>query len=432
MMRKAEAISLLNGTKMPSKFRFREKEIERIEGFLEACGKEEKGIRFLMLTGSPGAGKSLCANTVLARRKMRVIKLNANIVKSLQEVQLIVAGELLGEGGKTPHTASHLVRMLEAHPPQECVVYIEEVELLFKADPGPLTEDFMKLFQKKGLRLILIGISNTIDTLLKCSNKFGFKIHEVENVIFSPYTAEHIAEIMKDKIAEVRAFTRLDIAFPDKLLRFAAQKLETLKKGDFRVCLEFLKGVAQLLLERQERKEEGQEGQEGEEGEGKKEEGKEEKEEREGKKGEEEGKKVQKVQKQEEDGEEERESFAVQIGQVNAVLGKMNVSKNLLIENLPYQQKVMLIAIYAFFKKTDALSVSPLELQPEVRWVCDSLQITYSKQLMSDGLSELQQYSLIDLKQRNDGQRIMLKIGLQDIEAVFSDHFIFKKFFTNT
>jgi Cdc6-like AAA superfamily ATPase len=403
MMRKAEAISLLNGTKMPSKFRFREKEIERIEGFLEACGKEEKGIRFLMLTGSPGAGKSLCANTVLARRKMKVIKLNANIVKSLQEVQLIVAGELLGEGGKTPHTASHLVRMLEAHPPQECVVYIEEVELLFKADPGPLTEDFMKLFQKKGLRLILIGISNTIDTLLKCCNKFGFKIHEVENVIFSPYTAEHIAEIMKDKIAEVRAFTRLDIAFPDKLLRFAAQKLETLKKGDFRVCLEFLKGVAQLLLERQERKEEGQEGQEGQEG-------KEEKEEKEG------------------DGE----SFTVQIGQVNAVLGKMNVSKNALIENLPYQQKVMLIAIYAFFKKTDALSVSPLELQPEVRWVCDSLQITYSKQLMSDGLSELQQYSLIDLKQRNDGQRIMLKIGLQDIEAVFSDHFIFKKFFTNT
>jgi Cdc6-like AAA superfamily ATPase len=400
MMRKAEAISLLNGTKMPSKFRFREKEIERIEGFLEACGKEEKGIRFLMLTGSPGAGKSLCANTVLARRKMKVIKLNANIVKSLQEVQLIVAGELLGEGGKTPHTASHLVRMLEAHPPQECVVYIEEVELLFKADPGPLTEDFMKLFQKKGLRLILIGISNTIDTLLKCCNKFGFKIHEVENVIFSPYTAEHIAEIMKDKIAEVRAFTRLDIAFPDKLLRFAAQKLETLKKGDFRVCLEFLKGVAQLLLERQERKEEGQEGQEGE-----------------GKKEEKEG-----------DGK----SFTVQIGQVNAVLGKMNVSKNALIENLPYQQKVMLIAIYAFFKKTDALSVSPLELQPEVRWVCDSLQITYSKQLMSDGLSELQQYSLIDLKQRNDGQRIMLKIGLQDIEAVFSDHFIFKKFFTNT
>lgn len=117
------------------------------------------------------------------------------------------------------------------------MVYIEEIELLFKTDPNPITEDFMKLFQRKGLKLMLIGISNTIDTVLKSSNKFGFKIHEVENIIFSPYTAEHISEIMKDKIEQVRAATELEIVFSDKLLRFAAQKLEALKKGDFRVCL---------------------------------------------------------------------------------------------------------------------------------------------------------------------------------------------------
>lgn len=65
----------------------------------------------------------------------------------------------------------------------------------------------------------------------------------------------------------------------------------------------------------------------------------------------------------------------------------MNVSKDLLIENLPYQQKVMLIAIYTFMKKTDALFITQGELQPEVRWICDSLQINYTKQLMSEGLS---------------------------------------------
>lgn len=118
-------------------------------------------------------------------------------------------------------------------------------------------------------------------------------------------------------------------------------------------------------------------------------------------------------------GEEEATSYTVQIGQVNRVLGKMNISKDSLIENLPYQQKVMLIGIYTYFKKTDALSVTPLELQPEVRWICDSLQITYTKQLMSDGLSELQQYSLIEIKQKNDGQRIMLKTSLTEIEGCF-------------
>ena len=42
MLKKAEAVDLLNGTKMPSSFRFREKEMGRIEAFLDACVKEKK------------------------------------------------------------------------------------------------------------------------------------------------------------------------------------------------------------------------------------------------------------------------------------------------------------------------------------------------------------------------------------------------------
>lgn len=73
------------------------------------------------------------------------------------------------------------------------MVCIEEVELLLKNEPTPITEDFLKLFQRRGLRFILIGISNTIDTLLKSSKKFGFKMQDIDNIIFSPYTATHIA-----------------------------------------------------------------------------------------------------------------------------------------------------------------------------------------------------------------------------------------------
>ena len=92
MLKNAEAVDLLNGTKMPSSFRFREKEMGRIEAFLDACVKEKKkGVRFLMLTGAPGAGKTLCANTVLSQYECMVIKMNANIVKTLQEAQRIIA-----------------------------------------------------------------------------------------------------------------------------------------------------------------------------------------------------------------------------------------------------------------------------------------------------------------------------------------------------
>jgi hypothetical protein len=75
----------------------------------------------------------------------------------------------------------------------------------------------------------------------------------------------------------------------------------------------------------------------------------------------------------------------------------------------------MLIAIYTYFTKTEALCVTQSELQPEVRWICDSLQINYTKQLMTDGLGELEQYSLIELKDKPDGQKIMLNVSLDEI-----------------
>ena len=92
MLRKAQAIDLLNGAKMPNKFRFREKEMGKMEVFLETClSGEKKGLRFLMVTGAPGAGKTLSVNSVLSRRGCKVISMNANIVKTLQEAQRTLA-----------------------------------------------------------------------------------------------------------------------------------------------------------------------------------------------------------------------------------------------------------------------------------------------------------------------------------------------------
>ena len=66
---------------------------------------------------------------------------------------------------------------------------------------------------------------------------------EIDNVVFEPYKMEHIMAIMSDKIEHIGKRMRIKIVFAEKLLKFAAQKLETLKKGDFRICIEFLKEV---------------------------------------------------------------------------------------------------------------------------------------------------------------------------------------------
>jgi hypothetical protein len=55
-----------------------------------------------MVTGSPGAGKTMCANSVLASLNCDIIRMNANLVKSIAEVQLQISMRLLGDkGGRT-------------------------------------------------------------------------------------------------------------------------------------------------------------------------------------------------------------------------------------------------------------------------------------------------------------------------------------------
>ena len=66
-------------------------------------------------------------------------------------------------------------------------MYIEEIELLFKAPPSAISEDFLTLFLKKSANLVLLGISNTINTLQRYSSKYSFNIGEIENVVFEPY-----------------------------------------------------------------------------------------------------------------------------------------------------------------------------------------------------------------------------------------------------
>jgi broad-specificity NMP kinase len=64
-----------------------------------------------MLTGSPGAGKSLCANHLLSKLKHLVIKLNANIVHTIPEVQSFIADKLLRQQPEKP-TAVQILRQL--------------------------------------------------------------------------------------------------------------------------------------------------------------------------------------------------------------------------------------------------------------------------------------------------------------------------------
>jgi broad-specificity NMP kinase len=51
---------------------------------------KKKGYKILMITGSPGAGKTLSTKNILSKMKYQVVCLNANIIKSVEDVQSII------------------------------------------------------------------------------------------------------------------------------------------------------------------------------------------------------------------------------------------------------------------------------------------------------------------------------------------------------
>lgn len=90
-MRKAEALDMLNGSEDEGDFRHREEEIDEIESFVKEVGKgARKGCRFLMVTGSPGLGKTVSVGRVVERNYCPVLAINANITRSLREVQQLI------------------------------------------------------------------------------------------------------------------------------------------------------------------------------------------------------------------------------------------------------------------------------------------------------------------------------------------------------
>lgn len=44
---------------------------------------------------------------------------------------------------------------------------------------------------------MLLGVSNTIDSIAAYSKNIAVDLKEIKNIVFEPYTRDHIVEIMK-------------------------------------------------------------------------------------------------------------------------------------------------------------------------------------------------------------------------------------------
>jgi Cdc6-like AAA superfamily ATPase len=79
-----------------------------------------------MLTGAPGLGKTLAVTTVLKTANCLVISLNANITKTLREIQRIIYEKITNKKCSRPLSTQQIIRELlsnQHRPP--VIVYVE-------------------------------------------------------------------------------------------------------------------------------------------------------------------------------------------------------------------------------------------------------------------------------------------------------------------
>jgi Cdc6-like AAA superfamily ATPase len=109
--------------------------VKEINEFVRKCEVEKKlGCRILMVSGSPGLGKTLSVSTVLETTKCEVISFNANRTRTFREVQQKIYEKLLSKRGNSNLTTQQIIRALvEKQVYQTVFVYIEEIETAFDA-----------------------------------------------------------------------------------------------------------------------------------------------------------------------------------------------------------------------------------------------------------------------------------------------------------
>lgn len=78
-----------------------------------------------MVTGSPGLGKTLTITSVLKKAECKVIYLNANMTRSLRDIQESIYEELIGKRPNRQLTTHHIIReLIASNCTEPVIIYI--------------------------------------------------------------------------------------------------------------------------------------------------------------------------------------------------------------------------------------------------------------------------------------------------------------------
>jgi Cdc6-like AAA superfamily ATPase len=220
----------------------------------------------MYISGQPGTGKTLTVQRVL--NKVLVLRRNASLPQ-FHLVQINALNDL-----PTPETLfsriyadvtreqlrpkSAQALMTEkwfttdnTKAPHYIVLFLDELDSLLR-NPKVI-HTLMDWMARPASRLLIVGISNTIDLLERLEAKTQSRGALVSKILFMPYSWKNIMEILQSRLASASAIFEetMESPFDDKALELCAKKTGN-DRGDIRralqVCLRVVEKFEEELI----------------------------------------------------------------------------------------------------------------------------------------------------------------------------------------
>ncbi|ETN83942.1 hypothetical protein NECAME_01735 [Necator americanus] len=151
----------------------------------------------LYISGSPGTGKSATMSLVLKRLDSQIISTTLNCASLHSQNELITSIlKALRSSARPSLTAlASVLKGLEKH----FVLVLDEIDHLATKTNSFLYSAFQWPYSVTA-KIIVIGIANSIDLTERLLPKLKLS-HPPKTLVFTPYSKEVIAEVLKSKMS---------------------------------------------------------------------------------------------------------------------------------------------------------------------------------------------------------------------------------------
>jgi cell division control protein 6 len=230
--------------------KFRDEEYKKVKSFLQTCLSEQRS-GGIYISGPPGTGKTLSVSHVTdsLQKEFRFKRLLINCMGCRTPADIYE--KILTESGlQTPRkkkdcleaVTDQIVTPSKGKRRPVTVIIFDEIDELESKNSDVLYTLFAWP-QFEGSKVIVIGISNTLDFTKKNLKRFEtLKMQSVETVTFHPYTKDQVKGILQSRLPQLPDGSAL---VTDAALELCARKVSSLC-GDIRKALDVIRRAIEL------------------------------------------------------------------------------------------------------------------------------------------------------------------------------------------